>query len=175
MTRWLFHPRLLRAISLFMGLLFIAAAVGKLMDPVKFLGSVSDYRFLPQWILPFYSAGIPGVELLAGLGLVFKVKERACAMIISALLVSFIIALSQAVLRGMDFDCSCFDLIGSWAVTFGQAPWLKAHAAWLAEALTGLGVKLASRVSWGTVLRDVYYLAPMLLVVFAPRARAEQA
>jgi putative oxidoreductase len=123
-----------------LGSVFLVAAMGKLDDPVRFLGNVADYKLLPAWLLPFFTTGLPGVELACAIGLIAGYEVRAYALVTSGMMLMFMVALLSAILRGMDLDCSCFDLLR------------------VANA----------RVGWGTLGRDAIFLIPCLLLVFAP-------
>jgi hypothetical protein len=106
--------------------------------------------------------------------LIFSPWWRASALLICGLFLVFIAALISVIFRHMQIDCSCMDIILSWAGAFGQSPWLTAHAPGLARRLLGL-TEGSHLVSWNTVLRDVYFLVPTALVAFSPRPRTAQA
>jgi putative oxidoreductase len=125
-------------LRLALGGLFLVAAAGKILDPVKFLGGISQYGLVSGWLLPFSAAAMPGVEVVSGLGLIFGWKVRANALLISGLLVLFMAAMGSAMARGLELDCSCFDLLGTGAATVG----------------------------WGTQLRDLALLIPALWLAF---------
>lgn len=129
-------------LRLALGGLFLVAAAGKILDPVKFLGGISQYGLVSGWMLPFSAAAMPGVEILAGLGLVLNWKARANAILISGLLVVFMAAMGSAMARGLELDCSCFDLLGAGSATVG----------------------------WGTQLRDLALLIPALWLSFRPES-----
>lgn len=162
------HPALVWACRLVVGGLFILSSFGKLADMAKFLGSVEQYQMLPALPQALWAASLPGIELLAGLLLIFGPWWRASALLIAGLFGVFIVALVSVIARRMEIDCSCMDIIGSWAGTFGTSAWLNARAPRLAALLTRWASG-PSLVSWHTVLRDVYFLIPTLVVVFAPR------
>jgi len=100
--------RLLALVRVGLGLLFIAAAANKLADVAAFAESIANYRMVPPAVVPYFACALLGTELVAGLALVTGAKARAAALVVSVLLASFSIALSQAVLRGIDTNCGCF-------------------------------------------------------------------
>ena len=55
-------------------------------------------------------------ECIAGLGLVFSRRVRLFAGAVAVLLVVFLVALSQAALRGLDVSCGCFGGVSSGAL-----------------------------------------------------------
>lgn len=91
-----------------LGSLFVWAALSKLPNIEQFAEETANYRMLPAPLVPTFSAGLIGVELLAGALMVLGVSVRATALIFGGLLSAFIVALSQALLRGIDLSCGCF-------------------------------------------------------------------
>jgi hypothetical protein len=63
---------------------------------------------------------IPWIELVAGFCLIFDIYRRGSAFIILSLLIVFILAVTQGIVRGLDISCGCFtqdpgaDRIGTW-------------------------------------------------------------
>ena len=98
------------------GGLFLYAASTKLPDMATFAGEVANYRMLPATAVPFVAALVVGVEVVAGIALVVGVFARPAAIAISALMVVFIVGLTQALLRGIDLRCGCFggDDVATW-------------------------------------------------------------
>ena len=154
-----------------MGAVFTVSAAGKFRLPRSFLGSVADYRLLPQFLNTVVAATLPGVEMVTGLvflaaflaevlrlrftpGLAeaavglyapsprpawlrkVDVWVDAAALLMAGMLVAFIFGMSVDILRGFTLDCGCFDFLGE------HIPFLK-----------------SSKVTWGTVWRDVVMLA----------------
>jgi uncharacterized membrane protein YphA (DoxX/SURF4 family) len=101
-----------QAARLSVGFLFVMAAAGKLRDPIKFMGGMDQYGLVHGPILPLGAVAIPGIELLAGLALLLGFRTRAAAAVISGLLLVFIGAMLAAMRKGLELDCSCFDLLG---------------------------------------------------------------
>ena len=79
-----------------------------LADPAEFAHDINNFRILP-WILSvalgFY---LPWLEILCGLGLVFRVLYRGALSILIALIVVFTLATIAAKVRGLDITCGCF-------------------------------------------------------------------
>ncbi len=79
-----------------------------LADPAEFAHDINNYRILP-WILSvalaFY---LPWLEILCGLGLVFRVLYRGALSILTALIVVFTLGTIAAKVRGLDITCGCF-------------------------------------------------------------------
>ncbi len=95
-----------RILRIAIGGVFVYSGAIKVMDVKGFAGMVSQYGLVPDQLLAPVAYGLPVLELLAGLGLVFEVPWALTA--ISGMLVMFIGVLWYGVLRGLDIDCGCF-------------------------------------------------------------------
>jgi hypothetical protein len=78
----------------------------KLLDPRTFAHSIAQYDLVPEGLLPLVAIGLPGLELLAGLGLILEV--RGSLTVIGILLLIFVVILGFAVWHNLDIDCGCF-------------------------------------------------------------------
>ncbi|WP_236015099.1 MauE/DoxX family redox-associated membrane protein [Geomonas anaerohicana] len=107
------------ALRIALGAVFIYAAIPKIADPVTFAGSVAAYQILPYFWSYVTAAVLPFLELTCGLLLILGVRVRSGALIIGALNVVFMAALSAAMIRGLDIDCGCFRPDGP-----KTAPWV---------------------------------------------------
>jgi putative oxidoreductase len=105
------------ALRVTLGLLFVYAATAKLGNMHQFAEEIANYRMLPPAAVPGFAVLLVGLELCAGTLLLVGVAARAAATVIATLLVAFIAALSQALLRGVDLRCGCFG--GSDLATWG--------------------------------------------------------
>ncbi|MGJ3244137.1 MAG: MauE/DoxX family redox-associated membrane protein [Opitutales bacterium] len=102
-ARWLGH-----GLSILIGLLFMYAGVLKIGTPAAFLEDIEAYRivsYLVAWGMAFY---LPPFEILAGLALCVPAWRRSAAIILSALITVFLIALVSAWARGLSITCGCF-------------------------------------------------------------------
>jgi uncharacterized membrane protein YphA (DoxX/SURF4 family) len=86
--------------------LFIYGGVIKLYDPKSFAHIISAYDVVPESLLPFIAVGLPTLETLAGLALLFDI--RGSLAVISGLLVLFVAVLGYGILQNLDVDCGCF-------------------------------------------------------------------
>jgi putative oxidoreductase len=103
MTRWLGL-----AARLALGVTFAWAAVTKLPDMRTFAEEVANYQILPSGLVPLATVAFVGLELVAGAALILGRWVRAASLLSGALLVAFIVALTQALMRGIDLRCGCF-------------------------------------------------------------------
>lgn len=116
---------------------FLLAAIPKLLDPLDFAKAIANYRVtLPaigqDYIYPV-AIVLPALEAIVAIGLLSSKWKRTASVIAGALLLMFIVLISQAVARGLNIDCGCF---GTGA----------------------LSKTLASKVGIGKILEDVLWL-----------------
>jgi uncharacterized membrane protein YphA (DoxX/SURF4 family) len=95
-----------RMLRVVIGGLFVYSGAVKVMDVKGFARMVSQYELVPDELLAPVAYGLPVLELLAGIGLIFEVPWALTA--ISGMLVMFIGVLWYGVLQGLDIDCGCF-------------------------------------------------------------------
>lgn len=101
-------PWVVRLARVAIGLVFLAAALGKIGDTAAFAGQIVNYRLLPLAPVNLLAATLPWIELLAGLALVLGVRPRSGAVVAFALMLVFTVAVGSAWARGLDFECGCF-------------------------------------------------------------------
>ncbi len=116
-----------------LGLMFLVAASPKFSAPKDFALLVTQYQLLPLFAVNAFSLWLPAAEITAGVTLLFTPFETEAAAAVLLLLGMFVIALSQALGRGLGIACGCFDIEG---------------AADAAE-------------TWFALLRDVFLLFPV--------------
>ena len=104
------HPWLTVRVQIFLGLIFVVAALPKIADPPSFAHMIYNYRILPGGLLNFSALVMPWIEIIAGLALIAGVWTRPARWIITALLLTFIIAISINLLRNNAIDCGCFNV-----------------------------------------------------------------
>jgi uncharacterized membrane protein YphA (DoxX/SURF4 family) len=100
---WLYH--LLR---LGLACIFMYAGFIKLLDPRAFAHAIAQYDLIFEGLLPLVAVGLPALELLAGVGLIFEV--RGSLTLIAFLLLIFLVILGYAVWHNLDIDCGCLTL-----------------------------------------------------------------
>lgn len=91
-----------------LGALFVYSALSKISDPDDFARTVMHYGVLPDFTLGLFSLTMPMLELLAGLAMLFTKWLRESALLVTGMLALFIVALVQALVRGLDISCGCF-------------------------------------------------------------------
>ena len=78
------------------------------MDPNGFAEQIDNYRVLPYILVTLMAAILPWIEVLCGLLLILGKSIRGSSLILVALNVVFLIAISSAMARGLDITCGCF-------------------------------------------------------------------
>lgn len=86
--------------------IFIFSGFIKLADVKGFAHLISQYDLVPEPLLAPLAVGLPALELLAGLALLFEVPGALSA--IFAMLIMFCTVLWYGILKDLDIDCGCF-------------------------------------------------------------------
>jgi uncharacterized membrane protein YphA (DoxX/SURF4 family) len=107
---------LILAIRIVLGVVFIWAAVDKIAHPADFAQSIYNYRMLPEAVINFMALTLPWLEIICGGLIVAGIFIRGSAFLIGFMLLIFIIAISFALLRGLDISCGCFSATGGHGV-----------------------------------------------------------
>jgi uncharacterized membrane protein YphA (DoxX/SURF4 family) len=93
-------------IRIVLGVLFIVAGFLKLLDPEAFTVVIEAFGLVPDILLSPLSIGLPLLEVVAGLGLVFNVRPALHLM--TLLLFVFMAILLYGMHLGLDIDCGCY-------------------------------------------------------------------
>jgi putative oxidoreductase len=99
-------------IRLVLAFVFIYASVDKIVHPDKFAVSIYNYRMLPHQTINIMAIVMPWLELVCGVLMAAGVLLRGSAFMIGFMLLVFIIAISSALVRGLDISCGCFSVVG---------------------------------------------------------------
>ena len=91
-----------------LGLVFGYAAISKIGDMHQFAEEIANYQLLPPAFSSAAAAAMVGIELVCALLLIIGRSVRPAALLVTVMLVVFIAALSQALLRGINLTCGCF-------------------------------------------------------------------
>jgi uncharacterized membrane protein YphA (DoxX/SURF4 family) len=110
MMQWLAHPWLTIRVQIALGVIFVVAALPKIVDPPSFAHMIYNYKLIPWALINPMALVMPWIELLCGLALILGIWKGTARTIIAALLLTFIIAISINLLRGNAIDCGCFDV-----------------------------------------------------------------
>ena len=95
---------------LILGIIFIYASYDKILDPIGFSKNIHNFHVTPIAVENLAALIIPWMELIIGVFLIFGLFLAGTTSILIALLIFFIILLTQAVFRGIDVHCGCFKI-----------------------------------------------------------------
>ncbi len=98
-------------LRLIIGGVFVFAGVVKIINPAGFATDIGNYRLLPHEWINLLAITLPWIEVVAGLLLIVGLWSRASALVIGVMLVVFLIAIGQAVVRGLNISCGCFGTV----------------------------------------------------------------
>ena len=121
------HKYLALILRLYIGGIFIYAAISKISHLGDFAEVIADYQVLPYWIVNFVTIVLPWTELICGLLLVLGIQVRSSVLIIIGLLALFIITILINLFRGSAIDCGCFNNIEeplNWGTLIRDLIWL---------------------------------------------------
>jgi putative oxidoreductase len=98
-------------LRLALGGVFIFAGATKIVDPAGFAADIGNYRILPHEWINLLAITLPWIEVVVGLLLIAGIWKRANALLITLMLVVFLFAIGQAVVRGLNINCGCFGTV----------------------------------------------------------------
>ncbi len=98
------------AARIVLGALFMYASFDKMANPEAFAKLIDNYHILPYQLVNPMAIFLPWLEFITGLFLLTGKWVKGSLLIYTTLLVVFIIALSQALIRGLDVSCGCFSV-----------------------------------------------------------------
>ena len=91
-----------------LGVILIYASIDKIVHPAEFAKAIGNYNVLPFGLENLLGIILPVLELLVGSCLILGIMLDGSAIITAGMMTVFIIALSQAMIRGIDINCGCF-------------------------------------------------------------------
>jgi len=103
------HPLLLLAIRLGVGGIFIAFGVVKAIEPhEEFFSIIATYDVLPPDLVPLFGVVLIAAEIIVGFMFVTGLYMRYATYAILLLLVMFMVAIVQTMVRGIPLEnCGC--------------------------------------------------------------------
>ncbi|GAB4288520.1 MAG: hypothetical protein Kow0090_00850 [Myxococcota bacterium] len=113
LLKFISHPITATLLRIALGGVFIVASFDKITSPDAFAENIANYRLLHFRYINVIAIILPWLELITGSLLLLGVFIKENAIIINGLLVVFIIAITQALIRGLDISCGCFDTASS--------------------------------------------------------------
>jgi uncharacterized membrane protein YphA (DoxX/SURF4 family) len=87
---------------------WLLSGVPKALDPDQTYVAVRAYDVLPPLGVELVAAVLPWLEIALAVLLLLGFGTRAVAVVSAALLVVFMVGVTQAWVRGLSIDCGCF-------------------------------------------------------------------
>jgi len=102
------RSNLIALLRIVLGVLFVYAGAVKIQNPQNFADSVATFQILPFPLVSLFALGLPPFEIITGLLLMSGYQKNIASFGILILCCIFLVAISQAILRGLVIDCGCF-------------------------------------------------------------------
>ncbi len=91
-----------------LALVFLAAAVPKILDPAGFAADIRNYDLVHRLLLNALAITLPWLEAVCALALLSGLLRPGAVLLVNLLLAVFLAGLIQAWYRGLDINCGCF-------------------------------------------------------------------
>lgn len=108
--RWLENDEAAFLMRALLGLVLIAASLGKLGDTNAFAAAIGNYKMSVPAVALTAATVIPWLEILCGLALLVGVFHKGASAIVIGMMIVFTSAIVAALIRGLDISCGCFSL-----------------------------------------------------------------
>ncbi|MEI8185836.1 MAG: MauE/DoxX family redox-associated membrane protein [Chlorobiaceae bacterium] len=109
-----FPSALIKSLRLMLGAFFIVSGFEKLLD-LRFFGLIiAEYQILPSFLIPVIAFLLSLCELLCGTMLLIDLFSRFSSSVMLCLMVIFIVAMINNIMRGLEHDCGCFQFLYRW-------------------------------------------------------------
>ncbi|MCA9717380.1 MAG: DoxX family membrane protein [Myxococcales bacterium] len=96
------------AARVIVAVVFIAAALPKIVDPAGFAEDIRNYEVFPLWSSNLLAGVVPMLELTGAIAILTGWKRRGAALLLGLLTASFIALIASAIARDLNIDCGCF-------------------------------------------------------------------
>jgi uncharacterized membrane protein YphA (DoxX/SURF4 family) len=100
--------RLANILRLLAGGVFLVAGVLKVLDPARFAADIDHFRLLRYFAVAPLALYLPWLEIICGLAVFVRAWRRSALVLLLALTIVFIAAITSAWMRGLDIRCGCF-------------------------------------------------------------------
>ena len=96
-----------------LGAMFIIASWHKITQPEDFSNLIAQYQFLPSFAVNLFALILAPVELLIGVLVIIGPYNKWNMRILAIMMIMFIVAIGQALIRDLGITCGCFALEGA--------------------------------------------------------------
>lgn len=121
------HPVLALLFRLYIGGLFVYAAMYKINYAAEFSATIASYRLVPYWAVNALSIFMPWTEIICGALLILGIRVKSAASVITAMLAAFTVAIAINLFRDAPISCGCFHTIEdpiSWWTVLRDLSWI---------------------------------------------------
>lgn len=101
------NPYIILIARLVIGVVFIMFGMDKISAPKDFAMSIMKYEMMPVAFVNVFALILAWLEVIVGICMVLGVRIKANALIIGALNVMFMTAISYALIAGLNINCGC--------------------------------------------------------------------
>jgi uncharacterized membrane protein YphA (DoxX/SURF4 family) len=101
-------PELILMCRIVIGMVFVAAGLGKLSDLQAFAREIENFDVLYPGYENTVAILLPWIEIIVGLALVLGIRARGAAWLAAGCMAVFTIGVIQAMARNLDISCGCF-------------------------------------------------------------------
>jgi uncharacterized membrane protein YphA (DoxX/SURF4 family) len=145
---------------LVLGGIFLLAGLSKLGDFNGLATSIDEYRMgIPIPVQDFMATVLPPLEIAVGIFLILGLFTRISAIVGGILMAMFLIAITQATVRGLSINCGCV-ATGPNANPISEA---------ILNVLGPIGKTLTNeKADWQTVIRDAVFLLMAVHLALVP-------
>jgi uncharacterized membrane protein YphA (DoxX/SURF4 family) len=107
------HPHTALICRMVLGAVFIYASWDKILHPEQFARSVMYYKILPPESVNLLAIILPWLELVCGIFLLLGLFTNGSILVTAFMITVFLVAISSALIRGIDISCGCFSSNGT--------------------------------------------------------------
>ena len=102
--------RLYTVCRILLGVVFVYASWGKILDPAAFADIIANYQIVSPRTGHLTALFLPYLEMVCGICLIINRMPRGSALLVAGMMVVFMAALGYNIYRGIDVNCGCFTL-----------------------------------------------------------------
>ncbi|UJX40143.1 DoxX family membrane protein [Desulfovibrio sp. JY] len=91
-----------------LGLVFLAAAWDKIVDPMAFAKIIRNYQIVPGQLVAGVALVLPWIEVVVGMCLITGFLSRGAGLSASLMMAVFLAAMAWTWHKGISTQCGCF-------------------------------------------------------------------
>ncbi|EFL51407.1 DoxX family protein [Solidesulfovibrio fructosivorans JJ]] len=91
-----------------LGLIFLAAAWDKIVDPMAFAKIIRNYQIVPDQLVAGVALVLPWIEVVVGMCLITGFLSRGASLSAALMMAVFLAAMAWTQHKGISTQCGCF-------------------------------------------------------------------